>query len=312
MTSPRPFRFGAQVGFAPSRRAWIDKARRIEALGYATLCMPDHFDDQLAPFTALAVAADATTVLRVGTLVLDNDYRHPLVLAKEAATLDLLSGGRLELGLGAGWLRSDYEQSGMGLDPPGIRVDRFQEGLAVVKGLLAGGVFSFSGRWYTVAAHPGTPAPAQRPSPPILIGGGRRRMLSIAAREADIVSVNFDLGSGLVGPQLGASGTAQATAEKLRWVREAAGPRFGRLELSVTLYWVMVTDDRRSTAAGLGDGFGLTADAVLAMPNFAIGTVDQIADDLVARREELGFSYVVVGGEAWDAMAPVVARLAGT
>jgi hypothetical protein len=137
-------------------------------------------------------------------------------------------------------------------------------------------------------------------------------MLSIAAREADIVSVNFDLASGLVGPQLGASGTAAATAEKLRWVREAAGARFDQLELSATLYWVMVTDDRRSMAAGLGDGFGLTADEVLAMPNFAIGTVDQIADDLVARRERFGFSYVVVGGEAWEAMGPVVDRLGGT
>lgn len=312
MTAPRPFRFGAQVAFAPSRRAWVDKARRLEDLGYSTLSMPDHFDDQLAPFAALAVAAEATTSLRVGTLVLDNDYRHPLVAAKEAATLDLLSDGRLELGLGAGWLRSDYEQSGIALDPPAVRIDRFEEGVAVVKGLLGGGRFSFGGRWYTVTDHPGTPRPVQCPRPPILIGGGRRRMLSIAGREADIVSVNFDLGSGTVGPQLGATATAAATAEKVGWVRQAAGARAGDLELSATLYWVMVSDERASMAAGLGMGFGLSAEEVLAMPNFAIGTVEQIAEDLVARREQFGFSYVIVGGEAWGAMAPVVARLAGT
>jgi len=310
MAHPRRLRFGAQLSFAPTGQEWVAKARRVEDLGFSTLSVPDHFDDQLAPFPALVAAAAATSRLRVGTLVLDNDFRHPLITAKEAATVDLLSGGRMELGMGAGWLGSDYAQSGIFYDPPGVRIDRLEEGVAVVRGLLAGGKFSFSGRYYTVAGHPGTPRPVQRPGPPILVGGGGRHILSVAGRMADIVSVNFDLRSGSVGPQVGSTATAEATAEKLGWVREAAGDRFDDLELSYTIYLTMVTDDREAVARGLGTGFGLTAEQVLAMPNFAIGTVSQIADEIKRRRDELGFSYVVVGGECYEAMAPVVARLA--
>ncbi|MDQ2825569.1 MAG: TIGR03621 family F420-dependent LLM class oxidoreductase, partial [Actinomycetota bacterium] len=184
MAHQRRFRFGAQISFAASAGDWVAKARRIEELGFATLCVPDHFDDQLAPFPALVAAAAATSSLRVATMVLDNDYRHPLVAAKEAATVDLLSGGRLELGMGAGWLSSDYDQSGIVCDPPAVRIDRLEEALAVVKGLLGGGKFSFAGRHYTVTGHPGTPRPVQRPHPPILIGGGSRRILSLAGRDA--------------------------------------------------------------------------------------------------------------------------------
>lgn len=312
MPTDRQFRFGAQISFARARDEWTAKARKVEELGYSTLCVPDHFDDQLAPMPALVAAADATSTLRVGTLVLDNDYRHPLVVAKEAATLDLLSGGRFELGMGAGWLASDYRQSGIPCDPPGVRIERLQEGVAVVKGLLAGGSFSFSGRHYSITAHPGTPRPVQRPRPPLLVGGGGRRILTLAGQEADIVSVNFDLRSGSIGPHLGPTATAAATAQKVRWVEEAAGDRFAAVELSYTAYLTMVTDDRHAVAAGLGSGFGLDAEQVLAMPNFAIGTTAQIADELERRRDELGLSYVVVGGECHEAMAPVVARLAGT
>ena len=311
MSRDRRFRFGAQLSFAGAGEEWVAKARRVEELGYSTLSVPDHFDDQLAPFPALTAAAAATTTLRVGTLVLGNDYRHPLLTAKEAATVDVLSGGRLELGMGAGWLRSDYDQSGIALDRPGVRIDRLEEGLAVVKGLLAGGKFSFSGTYYTVSGHPGTPPPVQRPRPPILVGGGGRRILALAGREADIVSVNFDLRSGAIGTQVGATATAGATAEKLRCVREAAGDRFDDIELSHTAYLSMVTEDRDAVAGGLGSGFGLDAAQVLGMPNFLIGTVVQIADELERRQDELGFSYVVVGGECYEAMAPVVARLAG-
>ena len=311
MDTDRRFRFGAQLSYAGSGEEWLAKARRLESLGYATLCMPDHFDDQLAPLPALTAAAAATSTLRVGTLVLDNDYRHPLIVAKEAATLDLLSGGRFELGMGAGWLTSDYAQSGIVLDPPAVRVERLAEGIAVVKGLLAGGKFSFRGRYYTVTDHPGTPLPVQRPRPPLLVGGGGRRVLALAGREADIVSVNFDLRSGTVGTHLGATATAEATVEKVRWVREAAGDRFDGIELSYTVVMTLVTDDRDEVAAGMGSGFGLSAEQVLAMPNFAIGTTVEIADELSRRRDELGFSYVVVGGECQEAMAPVVERLAG-
>jgi probable F420-dependent oxidoreductase len=312
MAADRRFRFGAQLSFAGSGEEWSAKARRVEELGYSTLCMPDHFDDQLAPVPALTAAAAATTTLRVGTLVLDNDYRHPLLVAKEAATLDLLSGGRFELGLGAGWLASDYAQSGIACDAPAVRIDRLEEGIAVVKGLLGGGRFSFAGRFYRVTDHPGTPLSVQRPRPPILVGGGGRRVLSLAGREADIVSVNFDLRSGTVGTHLGATATAELTATKVGWIREAAGDRFDEIELSYTAVMTMVTDDRDAVAAGLGSGFGLDAEQVLAMPNFAIGSVVEIADELERRRDDLGLSYVVVGGECHEAMAPVVARLAGT
>jgi len=311
MASNRRFRFGAQLSHAGSGVQWAAKARRVEDQGYSILCVPDHFDDQLAPIPALVAAAAATSTLRVGTLVLDNDYRHPLLTAKEAATVDVLSGGRFELGMGAGWLRSDYEQSGIVCDPPAVRIDRLAEGVAVVKGLLAGGKFSFCGHHYTVTGHPGTPLPVQRPRPPLLIGGGGRRILSLAGREADIVSVNFDLSSGSIGPQVGATATAGATAEKIGWVREAAGDRFDDVELSYTAYLTMVTDEREAVAGGLGIGFGLDGEQVLAMPNFAIGTVVEIADELERRRDELGLSYVVVGGDCHDAMAPVVDRLAG-
>ena len=311
MANDRRFRFGVQCSFAGSGKEWAEKAARVEDLGYSTLCVPDHFDDQLAPIPALVAAAAATTTLRVGTLVLDNDYRHPLLTAKEAATADVLSGGRLELGMGAGWMSRDYDQSGITCDRPGVRIDRLAESLAVVKGLLAGGKFSFRGQHYTITDHPGTPLPVQRPRPPILVGGGGRRILTLAGREADIVNVNFALRSGSIGPQVGATATAEATAEKVRWIREAAGDRFDDIELSHTAYLTMVTDDREAVAGGLGSGFGLDADQVLAMPNFAIGTVGQIADELERRRDELGFSYVVVGGECHEAMAPVVARLAG-
>src|SRR5215467_4400703 len=195
----------------------------IEELGYSTLLMPDHFHQQLAPFSALASAAAATSTLRVGMLVLDNDFRHPVVLAKEAATLDLLSEGRLELGLGAGWMAADYEKSGIAFDPPGVRMDRFEESLSIIKGLFAEGPFSFKGRHYEVTGLEGLPKPVQKPRPPILIGAGSKRMLQIASREADIVNVSFSGRAGALNPEFMSSGTAAATFEKLDVVRQIAG-----------------------------------------------------------------------------------------
>jgi len=287
-------------------------AHRLEGDGFSTLVMPDHLDDQWAPVPALAAAAAATTTLRIGNMVLDHDFRHPVVVAKEAATLDVLSDGRFELGLGAGWQRRDYEQSGIAYDDAATRVDRLAEGLVVIKGLLGDGPFSFAGRHYTVTDLIGTPHPPQRPHPPILVGGGARRILTVAGREADIVGINFDLRTGAIGPEVGASGTEAATVAKLGWVRDAAGARYGDLELSVRVYVAVVTDQRVEVAAGLAAGFGLTTEEILGTPHFLVGTIDQIVDDLVRRREELDLSYVVFSGGAIDDMAPVVARLAGT
>src|ERR1700722_5937434 len=228
MTHPRKFRFAVQLSKGPDAtpRSWADQARKAEDLGYSTLLMPDHFGDQLAPVPALMAAADATSTLRIGALVFDNDYRHPVVLAKGAATLDLLSGGRLELGLGAGWMRSDYHESGIAYDAPGVRVDRFAEGVAVVTGLLeSDGPFSFSGPHYTVTEHTLLPRPVQRPRPPLILGGGGRRVLGIAGRWADIVSINAALRAGTAGPERAPNASPEATRQKIAWVKDAAGER---------------------------------------------------------------------------------------
>jgi probable F420-dependent oxidoreductase len=311
VTKPRPFRFGVQEHRAPSAKAWKDKARQVEALGYAALYLPDHFTDQLGPIAALMAAADATTRLRVGSLVFDNDYRHPVVLAKEAATLDLLSDGRFDLGLGAGWMATDYEQAGIPYDSPSTRISRMEEALKIIKGLFAGEPLTLAGDHYHVAGIEGFPRPVQKPHPPILLGGGGRRMLRLAAREADIVNVNFDLREGRVNRDLVRTGLAEATDEKLGWIKDAAGDRLDRIELSVTIFLANITDDRESVAAVMAAGFGAEPKDVLAMPHFLIGTVDEVVEDLQRRRERYGISYVMVPGEADEAFAPVVARLAG-
>ncbi len=308
----RPFRFGVQDHSALSGKAWRDRARLVESLGYQVLYMPDHFGEQLAPIAALMSAADATTTLRVGSLVFDNDYRHPVVLAKEVATMDLLSDGRFDFGLGAGWLAQDYEQAGMPYDSPGVRIERMEEGLKIIKGLLASGSFSFTGKHYRITELEGWPLPVQKPHPPILIGGGGRRMLTIAAREADIVNVNFDLRDGRVSRRVARSGFAEATVEKLGWIKEAAGDRFEDIELGAWTFMANVTEGREEVAAAIATGFGAEARDVLDMPHFLIGTVDELVDDLRARRERYGFSFVVVPGEAAEAFAPVVQRLIGT
>lgn len=312
MGNRRPFRFGVQEHRAPNAKAWREKARLVESLGYSTLYIPDHFGDQLAPIAALMSAADATTKLRVGSLVYDNDYRHPVVLAKEAATLDLLSEGRLDFGLGAGWLASDYEQTGIPLDPPGIRIDRMAEALTIIKRFFAGGSVSFTGKHYTVKEVEAKPSPVQNPHPPIVLGGGGRRMLGLAAREADIVSINFNLSEGRINRDLVRTGLAEATDEKVGWIKEAAGDRLSKIELSVTIFVVNVTDDRDAVAAAMASGLGSEPREVLEMPHFLIGTVEQIIEALKARRERYGISQVIVPDDAAESLAPVVERLTGT
>ena len=311
MGKPRAFRFGVQEHRAPSATAWKEKARQVESLGYDSLYLPDHFGDQMGPVAALMAAADATTRLRVGSLVFDNDYRHPVVLAKEAATLDLLSEGRFDLGLGAGWMASDYEQAGLPFDSPGTRISRMEEALKIIKGLFTGQPFTFAGDHYQVKDMEGFPRPVQKPHPPILLGGGGRRMLRLAAREADIVNVNFDLREGRVNRELVRTGLAEATDEKIGWIRDAAGGRLDRIELSVTIFLANITEDRESIGATMAAGFGGEPKDILAMPHFLIGTVDEVIDDLQHRRERYGISYVIIPGEAAESFAPVVARLAG-
>ena len=314
----RPFRFGVINETTMPPDAWVAHVRRVEELGYATFLIRDHFvpdffGDQLAPVAALMTAANVTTTLRVGTLVIDNDYRHPVMLAKEMATLDLLSGGRLELGIGAGWLRSEYEKAGMCYDRAGVRISRLEEGLQVLKGLWGAGPFTFDGEHYTISGLEGFPKPLQNPHPPILIGAGKPRMLRLAGREADIVSfLTTSVASGTVedDPR---ERLASSVAEKIDWVRQGAGERFDQIELSL-IPTVVVTDDRRSWAESTirERGWdGVTVDDVFEMPSIFAGTLDQIVADMRQRRERYGFSYYVVSDKIMVEFAPVVERLTG-
>ena len=307
----RPFRFGIQASKANTRDLWVDLARRSEGFGYSCLTMPDHFDDQLAPVPALMTAANVTTTLRVGALVWDNDYKHPAVLAKELATMDVLSDGRLELGIGAGWMISDYEQMGIPYDSAKVRIDRFVEGLKVIKGAMAEGPFSFSGDHYTITNYNGTPKPVQAPCPPILIGGGGKRVLSIAAREADIVGINATMSAGVVGQHTFSTMTAEVVDEKVAIVREAAGARFNNIELNIRAFLVNITDDAKQAASGIASMLGVEQQMVEQSPFALVGPTSKIIDDLLERRERWGFSYVIVGAEDVESFAPVVAALNG-
>ena len=311
MAHDRRFRFGIQLSNASSGAEWAAAARQAEDLGYSTLFMPDHFGDQLAPVPALMAAADATTELRIGALVFDNDYKHPVVLAKELATMDVLSGGRVEVGLGAGWMKSDYDQSGIAYDAPGVRVSRMEEGIAIIKGCFAPGPYSFEGEHYSITGYDGLPKPTQTP-PPFLIGGGARRVLSIAAREAQIVGINPSIHSGQVDAAAAQNGAAEETDKKLGWVKEAAGERYADLEINLLQFAAILTDDREGTAAMMAPLFGLPPEELDTYPHACIGNVDQIIESLQARRERWDASYIVFQGDTMEAMAPVVAKLSGT
>ncbi len=311
MAHARRFRFGVQLHTAGSGPEWADLARRAEELGYSTVFLPDHFGDQLAPVPALMAAADATTELKVGTLVFDNDYKHPVVLAKECATLDILSGGRFELGIGAGWMNTDYEQSGMEMDRPKVRVDRMEEAVTVLKNAFADGPQDFSGEHYRITGYDGLPKPAQRPHPPFLIGGGGKRVLSIAGREADIVGINPSIPNGAIDADAAKTGLAELTDQKVAWVREAAGDRYDDLEINMLTFANIITDDRRGTLESMAPLFGVSAEEVSDYPHALIGTVDEISEDLHRRRDRWDVSYLVVQGDSMETMAPVVAKLAG-
>lgn len=312
MTSQaRPFRFGVQANGSMSGRQWTELARRVEGLGYSSLTMPDHFDDQLAPVPALTAAAAVTETLRIGALVWDNDYKHPLVLAKELATMDVLSEGRVEIGIGAGWMIADYEQSGIPYDSAKVRIDRMVEGLAVIKGLMGPDPFTFSGEHYRITGHNGLPKPVQAPCPPILIGGGGPRVLSIAAREADIVGINATMSAGVIGASVFDTMTAEKVDEKVGVVRDAAGSRWNDIEMNIRAFLVNVTDDARGAADGIASMLGVTADQVESTPFALVGPPSKLIDDLLARRERWGFSYVIVGMADIESFAPIVDALNG-
>jgi probable F420-dependent oxidoreductase len=313
---PRPFRFLAALQDVLDGAAVAETARRAESMGYSALVVPDHLIEQLSPIPTLATIAAATERLRIGAFVHNNDLRHPAVLAQDLASLDVLSGGRLDVAIGAGWNRPEYEAIGLPFDPVGVRVARLTEAIAVLKGCFADGPFSFAGEYYTITDYDAGPAPIQRPHPPIFIGGGGRRVLTLAAREADIVGFAPRTAGNQRSDPL--TITAAATEEKLGWVREAAGDRFASLEFNVypSLWPVTLTDDPRAEAGRVIDhirdrnGVELSVDEVLGSPHIFVNSVDGFVEKFRILRERFGISSFMVGD--LDELAPVVERLAGT
>lgn len=307
----RPFRFGLQTSNAADAKAWRDKARKAEDLGYAALYVPDHFTDQWGPLVALTVAAEATSTLQIGALVLDNDYRHPVVLAKEVATLDLVSEGRFIFGLGAGWMRTDYEQSGITYDEPAVRVDRLEEAVAIYKQLFRDGAATFEGKHYSIAGAVGEPRPTAG-GPVLLIGGGGKRVLSHAAREADIVGVNPNLRSGATDRATARSAVADMVDKRIGWIKEAAGDRFDELDLQMLTFIVAIGGDRDEMAKAMGPALGVTEEQAREAPLALVGSVDEICEQLQERRERWGLNDWVIHDPELDAFAEIVARLSGT
>jgi probable F420-dependent oxidoreductase len=323
--SHRPLRFGLQAFEASSAEDWFNIVRRTEDLGYSTLFTSDHYFGpgeiatemshrpiDIAPLTGIAMAAAITKTLRVGCRVFACDFHHPVVLAKETATLDMLSGGRLEVGLGAGWTAAEYDGLGIPMDSAGTRIERLAEYINLMRAHWGGEQINVSGKHVNVHGFAGRPLPAQQPHPPIMIGGGAPRILRLAGREADIVSLNFNNSTGKLGAASVAGSGLDVTREKIGWVREGAGDRFDQIELEIGAYFVAVGDDIAPQIAPMAERYGVTPDELLSHPHGLFGSVSEICDTIVARREELGISYVTIAQRNLEDFAPVVAALAGT
>ncbi len=305
------FRFGVQLAEARSRKHWIEQARLAEQLGYNVLVVPDHIGDQLAPFSALVAAAEATERIRLGTFVLDNDFRHPVLVAQEAASVDLLTDGRLELGIGAGWLGRDYERLGTEFASPRTRFERLTEAVQIIDSYFRGRPFSFDGRHYKVSDLEPTPRPAQQPRPPLLIGGGGPRILEFASLHADIVSVFLTSLSDGSGFDVGELST-DSYQRKTDLVRDAAARRDDPPELNILIQHLDVTNSRNAAADERARDSGIDRRELLALPFELIGTIDQIVQDLLERRDRYGLSYVTVFDKHFRDFAPVVERLSNT
>jgi probable F420-dependent oxidoreductase len=295
---PHPFRFGVQLSELPGQD-WAERLRAIESLGYATVFWPDHFGPQWEPVAALAAAAAATTRLRVGSLVFDVDYRHPVVLAKAAATIHLLSGGRFEFGIGAGWMETDYVEAGIAYDRPGVRIERLAEALQIIRGMWTQERTSFEGRHYRIREIARAVALPEGEVPKILIGGGGPRVLRLAGRHADIVGINPALPEGKVTPHTAADLAPERLAEKIGWVREgaeAAGRNPDAIELNSLVFVSAVTDDPKPLREALARNTGMTPEQIADCPLFLTGSASEIRDGLLRRRDALGLSYVVIQG----------------
>jgi probable F420-dependent oxidoreductase len=310
MAATRPFKFGAKATKAGSAKEWADLAKQAEDLGFVSFQIDDHFGNQLAPVPAIMAAASATSSVKVGPLVAGVDFRNPVLFAKEAATIDLLSEGRFMMALGAGWLKDDYAIAGIDQDDAITRIERLGEAIDVMRGLWGEGKFSYQGKHYTVAEVDGKPAPLS--DIPILVGGGGEKILSLAAQKADIVGINPKIVARSINPQSMATAAADVVDQKLAWVKAAAGDRFDDLELQMQVFVTAVTDDPAPIAENLSKAFGLPPEVVLQAPYFQLGTVDSIVENLQGLRERWGISYIAFQQDATAAVAPIVERLAGT
>ena len=326
-SSKKPFRFAVQSFNAESAGEWRDRARQAEDLGYSALHVADHIlgpgpalersqhpVQNLAAVPAMCFAAAATSELRIGCRVFCIDYRLPVMLIKEALTIDLLSEGRLELGLGAGWLADEYQAIGLQLDSPGRRIKRLENAVAAFRQFAGSDPVSVSNSDVSWSEFEGLPKAFGRSDaqlPPLMIGGGAPKILGLAGREADIVSLNFNNRSGMIGPDGVSLSTSEETAKKVGWIKDGAGERFGSLELEIGAYFTVVTPDPEPILGQFAQGFGLSPEEMANHPHALIGSVEQIVDTLEARREAFGISYITVGDAAMEMFAPVVARLAG-
>ena len=324
VTQPRKFRFAAggegnaEEGGA---RRFVELARKAEELGYDSFMIPDHLGNQVGPMAALGALAVATDKIRLGTAVLANGFRHPAILAKDAATVDVLSGGRLELGIGAGWMKEEFDKAGIAYERPGVRIEKLEESLQILDVLLRGRECNFEGKHYRIDGLKGSPRPRQGPRPPIAVGGGGPKMLALAAKYADIISVATP--TNRAGRLLLSGITMGKTVERVDVIRRAAGDRFDDIELNWTITMILVTDDREQTAemalAALDQGFPpnievdvrLTVDEILESPYLAIGSYEEIAEQIRNVRAKTGMSYVGVFPTQMEAFAPVIPLLAG-
>jgi probable F420-dependent oxidoreductase len=312
-----PFRFGVQLQRLPAE-GWADVVRRIESWGYATVFFPDHFGTQWEPTAALAAIAAATQRLHVGTLVYDVDYRHPVVLAKSAATIHLLSGGRHEFGIGAGWMETDYREAGMSYDRPGLRIERLEEALEIIRSMWTQERTSFRGKHYQITQIAQAAELPKGERPKILIGGGGRRVLKVAGRYADIVGINPTMVEGKITPDTPADLAPERVREKANWVREAAA-KAGRdpsaIEFNALSFVLAVTDDPKPLREALSRNTGMSVEQVADCPIFLTGSASELRDRLERRREQTGINYQVVQGAKLDALEQfaeaVVAPLAG-
>ncbi|MEN8114751.1 MAG: TIGR03621 family F420-dependent LLM class oxidoreductase [Actinomycetota bacterium] len=309
----RGFRFGLDIGENVGRDEFVALVRRAEASGFSVVTGPDHVGSRLAAvLPMLMAAAEVSPSIRVSPMVLANDFRHPVVLAKDAATIDILSEGRFELGIGTGWIKHQYEAAGVTYESARTRVDRFEEAIAVIKGCWSGEPFSFTGDHYQVKGVT-CPRPIQQPRPPILIAGAGPRMLKIAGREADIVSIApLTPGSSTFerfGSDLATSG--DRVAAQVDWIRQEARPRFDDIELSVFAHHVTVTDDADQNVQEFAAQTQTTPDEVAQSPHVLIGSTPALVETLLDRRERYGLSYVVFGSDDLNAVEPIVSQLAG-